>query len=99
MGSSAPNTGWKTLFPCCIFLGCSRGPADEAPVGSSSLLSVSSSAGCLGVCISYDSVHFFLSWLETRRMFLSRYLHYYKITQQSAVVAGNDKCNFATSAL
>lgn len=26
-------------------------------------------------------------------------LHYLKITQQSTVMAGNDKCNFATSAL
>lgn len=66
-----PIQGGKLCFLVASFPGCSRGPADETPTGSSSLLGVSSSAGCLGVCISYGSIHFFLSWLATRRMFLS----------------------------
>lgn len=70
MVSSSPNRGRKLYFPVASFPGCSRGPAAETPVGSSGLLSVTSSAGSLSFYISCTSVHFFSLALETRRMFL-----------------------------
>lgn len=96
---SSPNRDRKLSFPVASFWGCSGGPAAEKPVGSSGLLSATSSAGFLSFYIPY--VHCFLSCVVDKKDVSppTPQLHYYQITQQSTVVAGNDKCNFATSAL